>query len=249
MKLSEILLFLEKTAPLCDAEEWDNCGLLIGDKDREITRALLCLDITKEVVREARENGCELVISHHPVIFEALKSVSFDSAVALLLKNDINAICMHTNLDRAENGVNTALAQALSLKDTTLYKEDFLCIGRLSAPMTAEKLARSVKEKLSAPSVRFTDTKKPIETVAVSSGGGGAGVELYEAYGFDAFVTGELKHHQYLFAKEKGVAAFDAGHFSTEDVVTEPLKKLLEEEFPSVGFIKSKACVCPYRAV
>lgn len=249
MKIQDILLYLERIAPLSAAEEWDNSGLLTGDKEKAVTRVLLSLDITPEVVREAKEKGCELIVSHHPVIFDPLRRIEPGTAVALLVKNDIAAICMHTNLDRAEKGVNACLAQALSLKETTLYPEEFLCVGKPDHPMTAKDFARLIKEKLGAPSVRFTDSEKLIETVAVSSGGGGEGVALYEKFGFDAFVTGELKHHLYLYAKEHGIAAFDAGHFSTEDVVTEPLRQTLSERFPEDEFFKSETCGCPYTAI
>lgn len=249
MKIEHILAYFEKVAPLSSAEEWDNVGLLCGAKEREVTKVLLSLDITSDVVREAADSGCRLILSHHPVIFDPLRRIEPNSAVELLIKYDIAALCLHTNLDKAENGVNTALAQALSLQDTVLYPDDFLCVGTLSSAISEEEFAQYIKERIGAPSVRFTETGKPVCTVAVSSGGGGEGVELYEQYCFDAFVTGELKHHQYLFAKEHGVAAFDAGHFSTEDVVIEPLKQTLQKEFPDIHFIKSESCVCPYRAV
>ena len=249
MKIESILAYFERVAPLSSAEEWDNVGLLCGSKEREITNVLLALDITSDVVREAKEKGCELILSHHPVIFDPLRCIEPDSAVELLIKYDIAALCLHTNLDKAENGVNTALAKALALQDTALYPDDFLCVGTLSAPMTAEDFAQYIKAKLGAPSVRFTENGKPVCTVAVSSGGGGDGVELWEKYRFDAFLTGELKHHQYLFAKEHGIAAFDAGHFSSENVVIEPLKQALQKEFPEIHFMKSETCECPYRAV
>ncbi|MBQ3416271.1 MAG: Nif3-like dinuclear metal center hexameric protein [Ruminococcus sp.] len=249
MKIEPILAYFESVAPLSSAEEWDNVGLLCGSKDNEVTKVLLALDITSDVVREAKEKGCELILSHHPVIFDPLRRIEPDSAVELLIKYDIAALCLHTNLDKAENGVNTALAKALSLQDTALYSDDFLCIGTLLSPMTAEAFAQYIKAHIGSPSVRFTETGKPVYTVAVSSGGGGEGVELWEKYRFDAFVTGEIKHHQYLFAKEHGIAAFDAGHFSTEDVVIEPLKKALQTEFSDIRFMKSERCECPYRAV
>ncbi len=249
MKIENIIAYFEQTAPLSSAEKWDNVGLLCGSKKQEITKVLLALDITSDVVREAREKGCELILSHHPVIFDPLRSIEPDSAIALLIKYDIAALCLHTNLDKAENGVNTALAQALSLQNTALYPDEFLCVGDLPSPMSAEIFARYLKEKLHAPSVRFTNADGLIQSVAVSSGGGGEGVELCEKYRFDAFVTGELKHHQYIYANEKGIAAFDAGHFPSEDVVIAPLREALTEAFPETAFLISEKSVCPYRAV
>ncbi len=249
MKLQHIIDFLESIAPLSSQESWDNSGLLTGSAEQEITKVLLALDITTEVVKEAADKSCELIISHHPVIFDPLRSIEPDSAAALLVRNGIAALCLHTNLDKAQNGVNTALADALELDDPVLYPEQFMCIGTLSSPMSAEDFALYVREKLSSPDVRFTNTDHMIRNAAVSSGGGGEGVALCEEFAFDAFVTGELKHHQFIYAKEHRLCAVDAGHFSTEDVVTEPLKRTLQEQFPDVAFIKSASCSCPYDAV
>ena len=247
MKINEIIAFADRLAPFESAEEWDNVGLLVGDPDAAVSRVLLALDITPAAVEEAREKNCELIVSHHPVIFSPLSALRPDSAEYLLAKYDIAALCLHTNLDRADQGVDTALAAALGLDDTVFFAEDFLLVGKPEAPCSAEEFASFIKERLHAPSVRFTQGR--VSRVAVSSGGGGEGVALARKYGCDAFVTGELKHHQYLCAVQRGIAAFDAGHFSTENVVIAPLKELFEERFPEVEFIVGKASECPYRAV
>ena len=247
MKLNNIIEFADRIAPFDTAAEWDNVGLLVGSPDAEISRVLLALDITPAVVEEARETGAELIVSHHPVIFSPLSSLQPDSAEYLLAKYDIAALCLHTNLDRADQGVNTALAAALGLDNTVFFAEDFLLVGEPEKPCSAEEFAALVKERLHAPSVRFTAGK--VSRVAVSSGGGGEGVELAQKYGFDAFVTGELKHPQYLYAVQHGIATFDAGHFSTEDVVIAPLQELFGERFPEVEFMISKASKCPYQAI
>lgn len=247
MKLNELIEFADKIAPFGTAEEWDNVGLLVGSPGMEIDRALLALDVTPAVVEEALELGAQLIISHHPVIFSPLSALRPDTAEYLLAKHDIAALCLHTDLDRAEGGVNTALGNALKLKNAVLYPEDFLLVGEPETPCTAQGFAAFIKERLDAPSVRFTEGK--ITRVAVSSGGGGEGVELAAKYGFDAFVTGEMKHHQYLYAVQHGIAAFDAGHFPTEDVVIAPLREQFSARFPEAEFIISQASVCPYRAV
>ena len=247
MKLHEIIRCADAIAPFDSAAEWDNVGLLVGSPDREIDRALLALDITAAVVEEAREKGAGLIISHHPVIFAPLRALRPDDAAVLLAKYEIAALCLHTDLDRAEQGVNVQLAQALGLKNTTFYPEEFLLVGEPENACSAEEYAVLVKERLRAPSVRFTNGC--VTRVAVSSGGGGEGVELSEKYGFDAFVTGELKHHQFLYAVQHGVAAFDAGHFSTEDVIIAPLKEWFSQQFPDAEFLISEASVCPYQAV
>lgn len=247
MKLNDIILFADEIAPFDTAEEWDNVGLSVGSPDAQISRVLLALDITPAVVEEAKNIGAQLIISHHPVIFSPLYALRPDSAEYLLAKYDIAALCLHTDLDRAEKGVNTALAAALKLDNTVFFPKEFLLVGEPEAPCAVDEYAAFIKESLQAPSVRYTQGK--VSRVAVSSGGGGEGVELAQKYGFDAFITGELKHHQYLYAVQHGVAAFDAGHFSTENVVIAPLKELFADRFPEADFIISEASVCPYKAI
>ena len=247
MKISEIVRFADRIAPFGLAAEWDNVGLLVGRGDSEVDRALIALDITPAVVEEAKNLKAGLIVSHHPVIFEPLRALEPSTAPYLLARYDIAALCLHTDLDRAENGVNTALAKALGLMNVTLYPEDYLAVGEPHEATDAETYAAFVKERLVSPSVRYTEGS--VTRVAVSSGGGGDAVELYKRYGFDAFVTGEMKHHQFNFAKDSGIAAFDAGHFSTENVVIKPLRDTLASQFPSVDFIISESYTCPYRSV
>ena len=247
MKISDVIEYTEQIAPYDTADEWDNVGLLAGDEDADVSRVLLALDITPAVIEEAAEKGAQLIISHHPVIFEPLRSLDPAEPPYMLAKSGIAALCLHTNLDRAEQGVNTALAAALQLRNIRLFPEDCILTGLLVAPSTADRFAAFIKEKLNAPDVRYTPGR--VTRVAVSSGGGGAGVELYKKYGFDAFVTGELKHHNYNYAVSHGIAAFDAGHFSTEDVVIKPLRDMLAEALPDAEFIISERCTCPYLTV
>lgn len=245
--IREIMEYCDQIAPFALADDWDNVGLLAGAEDTAVGKVLLALDITPTVIREAKEIGAELIVSHHPVIFDPLRALEPDTAPYLLAKYDVAALCLHTDLDRAEQGVNTQLAKALGLQNTELFPDEYLLVGDPEQPMSAEDFAAFIKERLDAPSIRYTDGR--VTRVAVSSGGGGEGVELYRKYGFDAFVTGELKHHHYLFAVERGVAAFDAGHFSTENVVTEPLREILSQAFPDVECIVSERHACPYRSL
>ena len=247
MKIKDIAAFAGRIAPIDSADEWDNVGLLAGDADASVDKVLLALDITPAVVKEARAIGAGLIISHHPVIFEPLRALEPGTAPYLLAKYDVAALCLDTNLDRAERGVNTALADAMGLRNRAFYPAEYLLVGEPEQPMEADAFAAFIKERLGAPDVRYTGGR--VTKVAVSSGGGGEGVERCTEYGCDAFVTGELKHHQYLFAAEKGIAAFDAGHYATENVVIRPLCDLLAQEFPDVAFCISEKNGCPYKTV
>ena len=248
--LKSILEFTETFAPLSTAADFDNCGLLVGSEEQTVTKALVTLDITKDVVQEAKEMGAQLIISHHPVIFNPLKSLSASSVPYLLANSGIAALCLHTNLDIAsECGVNVCLAEALKLSDCRLYPEEFVLTGKLPRAMSAEEFALYTKEQLHAPCVAITPSERVIETVAMCSGAGGDFYSLAKEKGADAFLTGEAKHHEYLEAAACDIPMVTAGHFHTEDVVVVPLRNKLSAQFADVEFIKSERGRNPYLCV
>ena len=243
----DILNSTEAFAPLSTAADFDNCGVLVGSKEQKVTKVLLSLDITKAVVNEAKDMGAELIISHHPVIFNPLKSLDSESVPYLLAKYGIAALCLHTNLDIAEDcGVNVCLADALSLSEQHLFAEDFILTGKLTKAMTTEEFAAFVKDRLSAAYVAYTPSQRTIETVGICSGAGGDFYALAKEKGADAFLTGEAKHHEYLEAAEDDIPLVTAGHFHTEDVVINPLKEKLSRIFPLVEFCKSESGKNPF---
>ena len=240
--VSEILEFFESFAPVGTAMDFDNVGLLIGDKSAEVSRALLTLDITAETVDEAAALGCELIISHHPVIFQPLKRINTRDAAYMLANRGISAVCMHTNLDLSEEfGVNTALADALGVKNLRRSAVgECLFIGELEEKTDILSFAQSAKAALGCEGLRYTDAKPAVKTVAVSSGAGGSEIFAAADEGADVLVTGEIKHHEINAANALGVDVIDAGHFKSEDIVIFPLKKRLEASFSDIVFTKSK---------
>ena len=240
--VSEILEFFESFAPVGTAMDFDNVGLLIGDKSAEVSRALLTLDITAETVDEAAALGCELIISHHPVIFQPLKRINIRDAAYMLANRGISAVCMHTNLDLSEEfGVNTALADALGVKNLRRSAVgECLFIGELEERTDILSFAQSAKAALGCEGLRYTDAKPAVKTVAVSSGAGGSEIFAAAEEGADVLVTGEIKHHEINAANALGVDVIDAGHFKSEDIVIFPLKKRLEASFSDIVFTKSK---------
>ena len=240
--VSEILEFFESFAPVGTAMDFDNVGLLIGDKSAEVSRALLTLDITAETVDEAAALGCELIISHHPVIFQPLKRINTRDAAYMLANRGISAVCMHTNLDLSEEfGVNTALADALGVKNLRRSAVgECLFIGELEERTDILSFAQSAKAALGCEGLRYTDAKPAVKTVAVSSGAGGSEIFAAAEEGADVLVTGEIKHHEINAANALGVDVIDAGHFKSEDIVIFPLKKRLEASFSDIVFTKSK---------
>lgn len=238
--IKDIYSYIDSIAPFDTQAEFDNCGLLVGDIDTKVEKVLLALDITDEVISEAVDKGVDLILSHHPVIFSPLKSVSTDSIVYKLIKADLTALCVHTNLDKADNiGVNVCLADTLGLENTRLFADEFLCVGELENTMTDAEFARHVKDKLCCKGIRYTKGNV-IKTVAVSSGAGSEAVTLKDKFGFDALVTGELKHHHFLYANSNSLCAVEAGHYNTENIVLSPLCHRLSLQFDDVDFIVSK---------
>ncbi len=239
MTVNSIFKYLTTLFPTDTACDFDNVGLLIGDGNTEVTKALIALDCTDNAVKTAIENGCQLIITHHPIIFAPLKSILADSIPYKLIKNGISVISMHTNLDIAENsGVNTCLCDALGLENqkTHIASDGYALRFGTVSPTSADDFARLIKSQLGG-TVKYIDGGKEIKSVLVCSGSGGD--FIYEAIngGFDALVTADIKHHHFLDAKHHGVSLFDGGHFNTEDVVIEPLKELLQKEFASTRFI------------
>ena len=237
----DILRFFEAFAPVQTAMDFDNVGLLIGDKNRTVTKAVVSLDITADTVEEAAALGCELIISHHPVIFRPLKHLHTRDAAYLLARHDIAAVCMHTNLDLSDDfGVNLCLAAALGLQNVRKSAcGECLFIGELAEKADMTDFAAHAKAALHCTGLRYTDKKAHVQTVAVASGAGGSEVFAAAEEGADVLVTGEIKHHEILAANSLGLNMLDAGHFKTEDVVMLPLAEKLGQAFADVEFIKS----------
>ena len=231
----EIYAYIDRFAPFHTAMGFDNPGLLVGARDTEVRSVLFALDITPQVVREAAEMGAQLIVSHHPVIFHPLKSLSPDSAPYLLAQYGIAAICAHTNLDRAGGGVNDTLAGLLGLREVRTAGDGLCRIGTLDAPADGGIFAATVGKTLHT-AVRFRAGRRPVRTVCLCSGAGGDYLLplLGEA---DAFLTGELRHHEWLEAAAAGVTVVEAGHYATEAPVVDTLVDWLSAAFPVLSCV------------
>lgn len=252
--VKDIYRLIDEFAPFKTQMDFDNAGFLVGRGDTWVTRILVALDITEEVVQEAVRRDCQLIVSHHPVIFGGAKSVTDETVTGRVLlalaENGVAAVCAHTNLDAALGGVNDCLAQRLDLRDTTLLEragvDDFgrpYGIGRVGAAhlpdLSARDYAAYVKERLGANSVRFADGGVPVRRVAVGGGSCGSMLEQVKAAGCDTFVTADVKYDVFLSARAMGINLIDAGHYATENVVCPALVKLLAEAFPRVEVLLS----------
>lgn len=237
--------WIDKIAPFSTAMGFDNAGFLVGDRSAPVRRVLLALDITAEVAEEAARDGAQLVVSHHPVIFTPLRTLSAESPVYRLAGAGIAAICAHTNLDMAAWGVNTCLAGRIGLQDVHGMDSDPASgaspwfLGELPEPLMPQDFAKQVGTRLGCGGLRYVPGHRPVRTVGLCSGSGAEFLSAAQAAGADAFVTADTRHHQLLEAQAAGITLVDAGHFATEDVVIEPLCEKLAAAFPAVAFQKS----------
>jgi len=253
--VKEIYQFIDEAAPFAIQMDFDNAGFLVGRGGAEVSHVLVALDITAEVVEEAKELGCQLIVAHHPVIFHPAKAITDESVTGRILlaltENKIAAICAHTNLDAAQGGVNCCLARTLGLREIGQLHPDgtdeagrLYGIGRVGGAhkegLSAQEYAAFVKERLGAASVRFADGGKPVCKVAVGGGSCGSMLADAAAAGCDTFVTSDVKYDQYLEARALGITLMDAGHYPTENVVCGPLAERLAQAFPDVQVIVSQ---------
>lgn len=252
-KVRDIYDYLNALAPVSLKMDFDNVGLLVGDYEAEARKCLLALDITDGVIQEAKNIGAELIVSHHPLIFGAVKSVTADDLtgrkIIELIKNDISAICMHTNLDIAQGGVNDALMSAFGASVSSFLEpcgtdaegNEIGCgrVGELKCEIEFPEFLCVCKQALNAGGLRYHDAEKKVKKLAVMGGAGGSGIALAKALGCDTYVTSDIKYNGFLDAKELGINLIDADHFCTENVVIPVLAQKLSKEFTGTEFIVS----------
>lgn len=221
--------------------EWDNDGLMCcPDGTREVRRILVALDITESVVDAAVKGGYDLVLSHHPLVFRGVKSLTEADGTGrkllLLARNGISAMSFHTRLDAVAGGVNDLLAELCGVEHAEPFGDDAIGrVGTLAEPMPAEDFARKVKAVLGAPTVKLACGNRPVSRVAVLGGSGKDDVFAALCAGADTYVTGELAYHQLVDAPELGLNLIEAGHFYTEYPVCARLEALAKELDPAVG--------------
>lgn len=251
MTVKTVLDYLWTLAPEAYKESWDNVGLLLGRKNAPVRGVLVALDATAAVAAEAERLACQLVVTHHPVIFHGDKHVTDDDPLTEVhlrcLEKGIAVISMHTNLDCAPGGVNDVLAERLGLHNIEIL-EDGETAGLIRVGEVAETelsaFTAFVKERLACPGLRFADGGRPVRRVAVGGGACGEFMPKVLAAGFDTFVTADIKYHEFCDAATLGLNLIDAGHFETENPVCDVLAEKLRERFPSLCVHRSVHTDC-----
>lgn len=244
--VQNILDFLEKIAPSALKMEWDNVGLLCGQADKKVRTVFVALDPFPHVCQEAADVGADLLVTHHPLIFQPLPAITDQTtvgrAVMTLISNGIAAVNAHTNLDCADGGVNDTLAEVLLLNNIQKIPGDaqgLLRQGHIESQDLDTFLDR-VKNALHCQVLRYVPGGRQVNRVAVGGGACGSELETVLHSGCDTFVTADVKYNQFADAKELGINLIDAGHFPTENPAVSVLAAKLQAAFPEVRVILSK---------
>lgn len=255
-EIDDVIAYLNSLYPFNLQEKWDNSGYLVESQGTEVSKILLTLDITNEAVMEADLKGAELIISHHPVIFDARKRLLRTDPVYKLVQSGIGAVCMHTNLDIADGGTNgVILGKLQSAFGISAAPEPFEEIGSennlgwivtLDEPADAESFGKKIKEIFGCEYIRMSgSSKNQLSKIAFCSGSGGSMIGLAMAKGCDALITGDVKHDVWIDANNHKFALYDCGHFHTENIVLTELRRVLEEKFPQIDVEIAESSVDP----
>lgn len=255
MKAREIIDYIEEKSPISLAEQWDNVGLLVGSKEKKVGKVLLALDATDEVIEQAITQECDMLITHHPLIFSGMKRVTDEDFIGRrilkLISHDIAYYAMHTNCDVAimndEAASRIQLQAEDVLEEVTKDSEGEVMgigkVGRIPKAMTIRELAQLVKEQFSIDHVRVTgDLEEIVQRVAISTGSGKSMTKYAVAKGAQVMISGDMDHHTVIDALAQGMQVIDAGHFGTErfmvDYVHQYLQRGLGEQLTILDAIE-----------
>ena len=246
MKAYELTSWLEKKYPADAAEDWDNVGLLTGDDTNEISHVFLALDLTEETLAEAIRDGADMIITHHPMIFSGIKKINNHSftgrKIIRLVRHGISYYAMHTNYDvkgmadLAADYLKLEEREVLSVTEETRDRcEGLGRVGMLPKQMSLRECGEFVKAALSLNDVKiYGDLEQPVHRAAICTGSGKSMISDVLANGADVYVTGDIDHHTGIDAVAAGLAVIDAGHYGTEYIFMDAMKKKLGENFPEL---------------
>ena len=247
MKIKDVIKFLEEKFPLDLQEDWDNSGLQIGNIENKLTNIMISLDLDDETIKKAKENSCNLIITHHPFIFSPLKSIDlrkdYNKKIEEIIRNDITVYSMHTNLDTAKGGVNDNLAKILELKNVGfLDTNNENPMGRIGFvdEISSYDFAKFVKEKLKCKGlILYGNKERKIKKVALCGGAGSDFIKDAIDKKCDLIVTSDVKYHEAL-DNCKEINIIDPGHFASENHIIYMIENLLENNFATGIFTYSQ---------
>jgi len=253
--VKDICEVVEAFAPLNFQESDDNSGLLVGNPDTPLTGVLVCLDVSEPVIDEALANGCNMIVSHHPLLYKAIKQVvgagRVERCLVKAIKHDIAIYAGHTNVDSAIDGVSGQLAKLLGMKNVTILsvagtsethgEYGLGVVGDLASPMEENAFLLHIKSLLNGRSVRYSaHTGKSVSRVAICGGSGSSLLPDAKRAGATVFLTGEARFHEF-FTEGMGIMLVDAGHFETEQLTKALFFDLISKKFPTFAVRISSA--------
>ena len=249
-KVQDIIASIETIAPKELQESYDNVGLQCGTMQQEVNRILSCIDITEAVIDEAIAKGCQMIVSHHPLIFRGVKNLVPEHSyihrtIIKAIKHDIALYCAHTNLDKAEGGVNDKIAEVLGLTDVQPMREGGV-VGILPKSLAVNDFLQLVKEKLHAERVCSNSgefSRHEVLRIALCGGSGAEYIAEAEARQADAFLTGEIKYHDYF--DHPNLLLVEAGHYETEQYTKQLLRDIITRQVPDVEVLISEVRTNP----
>ena len=257
VKIKEVLSALERFAPLPLQESWDNAGLQLGLTETEVSGALLCLDVNERIVDEAMAKGCNLIVSHHPLLFRGLKTISdltdVQRTVMRAIKQGIAVVSMHTNMDNARGGVNFKIAQKLGLQNVAFFAQKQVdgieagsgVVGELPEAMAADDFIIGVKKAFGVECAMCNELlRRPIKRVAICGGAGDFLLDEAVKNQADAFITGEMHYPQY-FGYEQQIQICVIGHYQSEQYTAEIFEEIIQKECPGVKTCIAETCTNP----
>jgi len=243
--VKQVYEFLDSVWKFKNMPEYDNSGLLIGDQNAQVTKIICCLDVTADVISQAKSFGAQLIVSHHPVIYDPLKKLKNHHPAYIAAAAGIAVISVHIPLDEHIDGANKTLCERLGLISKGPFAEkisadsDRLCegwVGELLVSQNARELAVKVGQLLTAP-IMFCDGGKPIKSIVVCGGSGSFLVEQVIEGGYDCFITSQLKHEDVIIARAAGVTLIDATHFGTEIHIAGILRDKLAQKYHEIEVV------------
>ncbi len=239
--LNEIIEYLEELAPKHLAEDYDNVGLMVGDKEASVSKVVISLDTDEKVADFATKNGAQLVISHHPLLFKPAKSItkgdSLGRTIYNLIKNDISLYAMHTNFDSVSGGLGDYfLKAACGVRAYDSIEGEFPDgigrIAKLDREITFGELIDRIKKGLLINSIRYVgDENMPVKTIAACNGGGADLIFSAYSMGADVYISGDLKYHHARYAYENNRCLIEVPHYEAEIIFCEYLSELLNKKF------------------
>ncbi len=261
VRTKDILELINSIAPFDIAENWDNCGLQAGNLNQEVKKVIIGLDVSFPLMNAAKENRCDLVLTHHPLMLRPEKSIDFNKmpgkAIEIAARQRISIISAHTNLDKAHDGLNDYFAAKIGMQKLKVFyienlpsipDDETIGIGRIGSiehKTSLKQVAERIKDKLGLSHLRVTGNMDlPIRTIAVCTGSGGSLVDVFVRSKADVYITGDIKYHEARFIEENSKALIDVGHFGSEyiavDLLHDKLNQAAQKARMNIEIIKFK---------